>query len=184
MRKLLLVTAVAALFTAACDRQSTGQSQAEPGAEAARPGGPGLDRGQAGKPMPALALLDADGEDTSLSAVAAGKPLLVNLWATWCAPCIKELPTLVALAARPGAPQVMALSQDTSPQRQVAAFLTEKKLDLEPWQDKDMAIGAALGVQILPTTILYGSDGKEVWRYTGDLDWTGAKAAALLKDAR
>ncbi len=178
------MTAVAALFTAACDRQSTGQSQAEPGAEAARPGGPGLDRSQAGKPMPALALRDPDGEDSNLSAIAAGKPLLVNLWATWCAPCVKELPTLVALAARPGAPQVIALSQDTSAQAEVAAFLAEKKFDLEPWQDKDMAIGAALGVQILPTSILYGSDGKEIWRYTGDLDWTGAKAAALLKDAR
>ena len=144
MRTLLLMAAAVALLTA-CDRQSPGQSQAKPGAAEARPGGPGLDRSQAGKSMPALALRDPDGEDGNLSTIAAGKPLLVNLWATWCAPCVKELPTLVALAARPGAPQVIALSQDTSAQAEVAAFLAEKKFDLEPWQDKDMAIGAALG---------------------------------------
>ena len=45
-----------------------------------------------------------------------------------------------------------------------------------------MAMSSALGANILPTTILYGSDGKEVWRYTGDLDWTGKEAADLLKD--
>ena len=134
--------------------------------------------------MPAQSLRGPDGKDTSLAAIAGGKPLLVNLWATWCAPCVKELPTLAALAGRPGAPQVLALSEDISDQAEVKAFLTERKLDLQPYQDKDMAIGAALGVQILPTTILYGSNGKEIWRYTGDLDWTGAKASELLKEAK
>ena len=46
-----------------------------------------------------------------------------------------------------------------------------------------MELSTALGVQIMPTTILYDAQGKEVWRYVGDLDWTGAEAAKLLAEA-
>jgi thiol-disulfide isomerase/thioredoxin len=180
MRALFLGLAVLALLTG-CDRQAGTQSEA--GAAAAQPGGPGLDRSQAGKPFPATSIKDGDGEETSLSAIAGGKPLLVNLWATWCAPCVKELPTLDALADR-GGPQVIAVSQDTSAPDKVRAFLQQKKIGLEAFQDSEMGLSAALGSQILPTTILYGSDGKEIWRFTGDLDWTGAKAAEMLREAR
>ena len=51
------------------------------------------------------------------------------------------------------------------------------------FHDPDMALTSALGVQIMPTTILYDKAGKEVWRYTGDLDWMGAEAKALLAEA-
>jgi hypothetical protein len=78
----------------------------------------------------------------------------------------------------------MALSQDMQPQSTVAAFLRERKIGLESFQDKEMAMSSELGVQILPTTILYGSDGREIWRYTGELDWTGPEAARLLAEAR
>lgn len=180
---ILLVAAALGLLTGGCDRQTASQSQAEETEAAARPGGPGLDRSQAGKPGPGATFRDADGEETSLAAFR-GKPLLVNLWATWCAPCVKELPTLDALADRPGAPQVLALSQDGAAPDKVRAFLAERNLGLEAFQDSEMAISAALGVQILPTTILYGSDGREIWRYSGDLDWTDSKASELLKEAR
>ena len=81
-------------------------------------------------------------------------------------------------------PQIVALSQDMQPQSTVAAFMDERKLGLESYQDKEMAMSSELGVQILPTTILYGSDGKEIWRYSGDLDWTGPEAARLLAEAK
>ena len=45
-----------------------------------------------------------------------------------------------------------------------------------------MKLTDALGIQVMPTTILYDAAGKEVWRYTGDLDWTGAEAAKLLAE--
>jgi thiol-disulfide isomerase/thioredoxin len=185
MRMILLVAAaMSALLTAGCDRQGAGQSQAPAGLkEASRPGGPGLDRSQAGKAAPDVTFRDGEGEETNLAAFQ-GRPVLVNLWATWCAPCVKELPTLDALSDRAGAPLVLALSQDMAEPEKVRAFLAERKLGLEAFQDSEMAMSSALGVQILPTTILYGSDGKEIWRYTGDLDWTGPAAAELLKQAR
>jgi thiol-disulfide isomerase/thioredoxin len=181
MRLLLLVAAAsAALLTAGCDRQRAGQSQAEAEAGADRPG---ASRAAAGTTAPDVTFRDPDGEETSLAAFR-GRPVLVNLWATWCAPCVKELPTLAALADRPGAPAVLALSQDMAAQEEVRKFLAGRNLSLESYQDPEMAFSSALGINILPTTILYGSDGREIWRYTGDLDWTGEKAAELLKAAR
>ena len=175
------------LALAACDRQKGEDQQGGPNAsfETAAPAGAqvGIDRSRAGAPLPAVTFHDPEGEETSLDAFK-GKPLLVNLWATWCAPCVKELPTLDALADQSGAPHVLALSQDMSAQAKVEAFLAEKKISLEPYHDPEMAMSTALGATILPTTILYGSDGREVWRYTGDLDWTGSEAAALLAEAR
>ena len=177
MRALILLAGLLAL--GGCDREKDGGSQAAPAATRSA----GLDRSQAGKPGPGINFRDPEGEEASL-ADFGGRPLLVNLWATWCAPCVKELPTLAALAERPGAPQVLALSQDLGEQAKVAAFLAEKKIALEAYQDAEMAMSSAQGATILPTTVLYGSDGKEIWRYTGDLDWTGAEAAKLLQEAR
>lgn len=181
----LLMAAALSSALAACDRQKEAGSQAAGNAQAEAPAVPkaGVDRSQAGKPAPQLSFKGPEGEETSL-AEFAGKPLLVNLWATWCAPCIKELPTLASLADSRKDLTVLALSQDMQPQPTVAAFLDERKIALEPFQDPEMAMSSALGANILPTTVLYGSDGKEIWRYTGDLEWTGGKAAELLKEAR
>ena len=116
-------------------------------------------------------------------AEAKGKPLLVNIWATWCAPCVKELPTLQASPASAGAPRVIAVSQDMAPRGSVDAFLDKNKLaDLEVWHDPKMACRGATGAEVLPTTILYDAKGREVWRYVGDLDWTGEEAAKLLAE--
>jgi hypothetical protein len=70
------------------------------------------------------------------------------------------------------------------PQGSVKAFL--EKLGVKhvgAFHDPQMALSGALGVQVMPTTILYGSDGREVWRYVGDLDWSGEEAAKLLAEA-
>lgn len=145
--------------------------------------GAGLQREFAGSAMPDLLVLSPEGEEIALADVAAGEPMLVNLWASWCAPCIQELPTLVALSGREGAPHVLTLSQDMGPQPSVHAFLDSKGLvAVAAWQDPDMGMTDALGIQIMPTTVLYDADGVEVWRYVGDLDWTGEEAAALLAE--
>ena len=137
---------------------------------------------QAGQPAPDIELMDADNEPATL-ADAKGKPLLVNIWATWCAPCVKELPTLQSLAAQKGAPRVIAVSQDMAPRGSVDAFLDKNKLaDLEVWHDPKMGLSSAAGAEVLPTTILYDAEGREVWRYVGDLDWTGEEARKLLAE--
>ncbi|WP_225421537.1 TlpA family protein disulfide reductase [Sphingomonas parva] len=144
----------------------------------------GVDRSHAGTAAPDAGFQDPDGAPASL-ADFRGKPLLLNLWATWCAPCIKELPTLDALAAREAEKlQVVTLSQDTDGRDKVETFLAGRKLpNLEAWLDPEMKMMTALGVATLPTTILYDADGKEVWRFTGDEDWTGVEAAKLIGEA-
>jgi aminoglycoside N3'-acetyltransferase len=71
-----------------------------------------------------------------------------------------------------------------APQGSVDAFLAERDLGrFAAFHDAEMKLTDALGIQIMPTTILYGSDGKEIWRYVGDLDWTGEEAKKLLAEA-
>ncbi len=145
----------------------------------------GVDRSHAGEAAPDVTFKDPDGGDISM-AEFAGTPVLVNLWATWCAPCVKELPTLDALAKShdiDGELGVIAVSQDNGPLNSVKAFLTLHGItSLGAYHDPDMGLSSALGVQVMPTTMLYDKNGREVWRFVGDLDWTNAEAKALLAE--
>ena len=179
MRLILLL--LCAFAIAACDREKASGQQGA----AAEKGVKGVDRSQAGKPAPEAMFSDPDGDLIRL-AEFKGSPLLVNLWASWCAPCVKELPTLDALAkARDGKLGVITVSEDMAPHSSVVAFLNNLNVEtLGSYHDPKMALMGALGAQVLPTTVLFDSEGREVWRYVGDLDWTGAEAAELLKEAR
>jgi thiol-disulfide isomerase/thioredoxin len=180
--RLIVLLLVASLGVSGCDRQKPEAPQAPASATAAPR--KGIDRSHAGQMAPDASFSDPAGAAIGLSKFR-GAPVLVNLWASWCAPCVKELPTLDALAMRNGAPRVVAISQDDGARATVDAFLASKKVGrFAAYQDKDMALMSGLGVQILPTTILFDAAGKEVWRFTGDLDWTGAAAAKLLAEAR
>ena len=179
---LLLVTLVVLPSLGACDRQKPEAPQA-PAAEA----GPvkGADRSHKGEEAPTATFAGPDGGTTDIASFA-GRPVLVNLWATWCGPCVKELPTLQVMATEEsaGQPVVIAISQDDGDQATVDAFLGAKKIGrFAAFHDPAMGVMSALGVQVLPTTILYDAAGKEVWRYTGDLDWTSGEARALVAEA-
>jgi thiol-disulfide isomerase/thioredoxin len=183
MRPIVLLCALAAL--AACNSNS-GEAPANE-SEAAQEEGEtkGVDRSQKGKPAPDTTFLDAEGDEVTLAGFS-GKPVLVNLWASWCAPCVKELPTLDRLAAEKadGALTVLAVSQDTGPHASVVAFLQSHNIkQLDAHQDPKMALSGALGAQVLPVSVLFDARGQEVWRYVGDLDWTGEEAAKLLAEA-
>ena len=184
MRLLLIPLALFAL--AGCSKE-----QAQPPANEVAPtavAGPvkGVDRSHKGQPAPDVTFNDPDGGEISL-AEFKGVPTLVNLWATWCAPCVKELPTLDQLSqsqAKDGSLGVIAVSQDSGPHPSVVAFLDMHKIDdLGAYQDSKMGLSGALGVEVMPTTILFDANGKEVWRYVGDLDWTSEEAARLLAEA-
>ena len=185
MRLILLLLA---LTVAGCDRQKPETPQ---GNEAAAPVAgefeKGVDRRHKGELAPAATFHDPDGGDISL-ADFKGVPTLVNLWATWCAPCVKELPTLDKLAAShtvDGQLGIIAVSQDSVEQAQVQAFLAKLGVKhVGAYHDDKMALSGAMGVQVMPTTILVGSDGKEIWRYIGDLDWTSVEAEKLLSEAQ
>ena len=183
----LIVLLLIGLTAAGCDRQKADAPQAQAANQAAPAAtGKGVDRSHNGEAAPAAMFKNPDDGAASI-AKFKGVPVLVNLWASWCAPCVKELPTLAKLEAaqaKDGKLGVIAVSQDSAPKASVDAFLAEKKIGkFAAYRDPDMALTSALGVQIMPTTILYDSAGKEVWRFTGDLDWTGAEATKLLAEA-
>ena len=187
MSSRLIVLLLIGLVASACDRQKADAPQA-PVADAAADAasGKGVDRSHKGEAIPSVTFRNPDDQHFFLTAGERG-PILLNLWASWCAPCVKELPTLHKLEqAKPANAKliVIAVSQDTAPKASVDAFLKEKGIgQFAAYRDPDMKLTSALGVQIMPTTILYDSAGKEVWRFVGDLDWSGAEAAKLLAEA-
>jgi len=167
-----------------CDRQSEPKQQADDANVAATAQGATdkLDRSHKGEAAPAIAFTDGKGAKTL--ADFRGKPVLLNLWATWCAPCVKEMPTLDALAVRAGDTlQVLTVSQDFEAAKVAPFFEKAKFRKLQPWIDTETAFSTRLGVN-LPTTILYDSAGREVWRMAGDTDWAGDAAAKLIAEAR
>jgi len=190
----LLPGLVIGLLLAGCDRQKADGPQgeapattapAEPGgnAQASYPTGR-LDRSHAGTPAPDVAFEDPSGRPARL-ADFRGRPVLVNLWATWCAPCVVEMPSLDALASREGeALFVLALSEDFGGRQKVTDFFARHRFtELEPYLDGEMRFMSALGIDTLPTTILYDAQGNEVWRMTGLADWESERAARLLVEA-
>jgi thiol-disulfide isomerase/thioredoxin len=98
---------------------------------------------------------------------------------------VKELPTLDELArAQAGKINVIAVSQDDAPHASVEAFLQKHQIaTLGSYQDPKMALSGALGAEVMPTSVLYDANGREIWRYVGDQDWTSAEAARLVAEA-
>jgi thiol-disulfide isomerase/thioredoxin len=172
---LLMLAAVAACQKPPAQRNATGATAAPSSAK--------LDRSHAGQAAaPGTTFLDADGDETSLAAFE-GKPALVNFWATWCAPCKKELPTLDRLAAAEGQKlQVVTIAEDDA--RKAAAYLDAAKFaKLEGWADPKLGLTDALKIGDLPTTILFDAKGRELWRYRGDRDWQSPESQALVAEA-
>ena len=189
---------------AACDRQSPHAGQANANGSSAvssdevQPAAAGsakgefsytIDRSKAGTPAPSFAFENPQGGKASLQDFA-GRPLLVNLWATWCAPCVAEMPTLDALAAKSDSEDdrslaVLTISQDVQGQAAIRPFFAKHKLPhLKGWTDPENKLGLGYATGVLPTTILYDSKGKEVARVVGAMDWNGTEAAELIAAAK
>jgi thiol-disulfide isomerase/thioredoxin len=136
----------------------------------------------AGKPAPAISFVDASGKALTL-ADFKGQPVLVNLWATWCAPCKKEMPTLAALQkAYEGKVKVVALSIDKEGQTAEAKAFIAENAPLAFYQDAAMKAPFAFDppAQGFPTTIFYGADGIERARLVAEADWSSKEARAVV----
>lgn len=140
-----------------------------------------------GMPTPTGSFLMENGNRGTL-ADFKGQVVVLNLWATWCTPCLKELPTLDKIEETHAADGlvVLPLSVDTLPFDQLRGFLDKQKLELPHLaQDDNNSFQRALNAGGLPITYLMDRDGTIVARYAGAMDWTGkeptARIGALLK---
>ncbi|WP_237181155.1 TlpA family protein disulfide reductase [Roseomonas haemaphysalidis] len=125
------------------------------------------------KPVPPLSFTDADGKPYDLGAFP-GRMLLVNLWATWCAPCVKEMPALDRAQQALGDENwaVLPLSSDRGGAAQVTPFFERTGLKhLKIWLDPRGAAARAVGARGLPTTLVIDRQGQEVARLEGDAEW-------------
>ena len=134
-------------------------------------------------PVPDLRFADGAGRALSL-ADFRGRVVLLNLWATWCAPCREEMPALDRLQARLGGSgfEVVALSVDQGGPEAVRAFYDDLGLDaLGVRLDASGEAMRALGVAALPTTLLIDASGREVGRFVGAAEWDDPETVALIR---
>ncbi len=128
----------------------------------------------------------SDAEGGTLDLVAQDGPVLINLWATWCAPCVVEMPQLDALAGElEGEVRVITISQDVRGAEVVTPFFAQKGFArLEPWLDPDAQLSAQFTPEgLLPLTILFNAQGKEVLRVAGGYEWDSPEAIATIRKA-
>jgi thiol-disulfide isomerase/thioredoxin len=135
------------------------------------------------KPVPELTFLDAEGNEVAL-ADFRGEVVVLNLWATWCAPCRREMPSLDRLQAQYGDDglEVVALSLDRGDVGKVRDFFAELGIaSLAVYQDPQARAGRELGAPGLPTTIVIDRAGQEVGRLLGPAEWDSEEALTVIK---
>jgi thiol-disulfide isomerase/thioredoxin len=136
------------------------------------------------RPAPSATFTTRDGETVQL-ADFEGQVVLVNFWATWCAPCVEEMPTLDGLQQALGgtAFQVLAVSEDRGGLSKVEPFLRDElnlhALDI--YLDSDGSLAQAFGLRGMPTSYLLNARGQVVGGLEGPADWNSDAARALMQ---
>jgi len=133
-------------------------------------------------PLPEISFDDGEGRKHTL-AEFRGRTVLLNIWATWCVPCRKEMPALDRLQQKLGGPgfEVLALSIDTQGTPAVRRFYDEIGIRaLAIYVDPTTRASDMLGVVGIPTTLLVDVQGREVGRRTGPAEWDSPEALALI----
>lgn len=141
------------------------------------------------QPAPELAFTGPDGQPTTLSAFR-GRTVLVNLWATWCAPCLKEMPALDALQAALGGKDfaVVAINIDTRNLDKPKTWLADNGIAALPYYADPQAgvfqvLRAARKIEGMPVSLLVDPEGCELAILQGPADWASADAKALVAAA-
>ncbi|MBE9606548.1 TlpA family protein disulfide reductase [Acetobacteraceae bacterium H6797] len=171
------MTAGATVYAALWPRQGWAQSNHAP---------KGLSKLVTGepRPLPDTAFTDAEGKPMSF-ADFSGKGLIVNFWATWCAPCVAEMPALDKTQAALGSQglAVLALSSDRAGKSQVEAFYKRNGIhNLPILLDPRGAAARAFGARGLPTSVLVDRRGQEVARLEGEAEWDHPEWLAKVKE--
>jgi thiol-disulfide isomerase/thioredoxin len=175
---LLIIIAVASIYLFQGDMRKVSDEIAAPASAMAA-----FIKQPQPKDIPAFSFADGTGAAKDLSNWK-GKVVLLNLWATWCAPCRKEMPELSNLQKLMGSPdfEVVALSEDLKGITASSAFLKESGADnLALYIDQKATALAAVQSVGLPTTLLIDRNGKEIGRLLGPADWSSPEAQALVK---
>lgn len=125
----------------------------------------------------------ADGETVTLAAFK-GRPVLLNIWAKWCAPCLEEMPRLNELqaAVAPGTLAVVAVAVDEPDPMKVRNFLANRRWDaLKPYLDPKNVFAKALDIKSIPVSLLIDKNGYALVRVDAPVDWFSDEAIRLLK---
>jgi thiol-disulfide isomerase/thioredoxin len=134
------------------------------------------------QPAPEVGFTDTAGNPAAF-ADFKGKLLLVNLWATWCQPCLREMPSLEKLQVSQGDQlTVAAISEDRGGAKVVEPFVAKLGLDkVKIYLDPKSEVGHAFAVRGLPTTVVIDAEGKLVGRVEGAADWEMPEILMALK---
>lgn len=135
------------------------------------------------QPVPAIGLLGLDDAPRSLDEFR-GKWVVLNFWATWCAPCRVEMPSLGALQTAMGGPQfqVVTVASGRNAVPAIDRFFAEAGVThLPALRDPKGELSRALGILGLPVTLILNPEGQEVGRLIGDADWNSAEARTVLQ---
>lgn len=112
-----------------------------------------------------------------------GKPLIINVWASWCGPCRQEMPSLVRLAARHGGKfNMIGISTDDYPEK-AYAFLEQAGIPFDNFIDRNLQLENMLGANKLPLTLLVDKNGKVLGKHYGAKDWSSDEARRLIETA-
>jgi thiol-disulfide isomerase/thioredoxin len=133
-------------------------------------------------PAPVISFVDLAGNPVSLSEFA-GKNVLVNFWATWCAPCVREMPSLERMQSRFGDKiAVVAISEDRGGSKTVEPFIGKLGLkSVKIYLDPKSAVERAFKVQGLPTSFLIDRQGRILGRVEGAAEWDSPELLQVLK---
>ena len=133
---------------------------------------PPSDRLAEGTPVPKMQLAYITGGEgvLRLPTDLKGKGVLLNFWATWCGPCVHELPVLQRLHERYGQENIVVIGVTDEHPKKVAPFVRDKGLTYPIVRDRGGRLGARLGVKSIPFSVFIGPDGRVVGDVTGELD--------------
>lgn len=137
-----------------------------------------------GGPTPPLTLKNLAGRDVRLDAFR-GRTVIVNFWATWCMPCVAEMPSLQRLRDRmaPDGLEVIAVNLQENAAR-IQPYLDRLGITFPVVRDHDGSVRGAWGVGVFPTSFVIGPDQRVAWWVKGEIDWDDARVELRLRSLR